>query len=141
MPSRRTWPSATSYRRGSKYASVVLPLPVRPTMPTVSPGSMTRLRSRRIHSSDFGYLNPTPRSSMWPRQRSRVVGDLRARVDHLVQPLRGGLALLAHREDPADGVHRPREHEDVVHEGDETADGEAALDHMKAAEEKHRHQR
>ena len=47
-----------------------MPEPVRPTRPTVSPGSTVRLRSRRIHSSDFGYLKPTPRSSMRPRQRS-----------------------------------------------------------------------
>ena len=67
IPSSRTLPSVTSYRRGTRYESDVLPLPVRPTSPTVSPGSTTRLRSRRIHASDFGYLNPTPRNSRRPR--------------------------------------------------------------------------
>jgi hypothetical protein len=49
-------------------------------MPTVSPGSITRLRSRKIHSLDFGYLKPTPRSSMCPRLRSSVRAPARSAI-------------------------------------------------------------
>ena len=75
----------------------------------------------------------------WPR--TRLVGDLRVRVEHLVEPLRRGLAFLAHRQHPPDGVHRPDQHEDVVHERDQAADGQPALHHVQPAEQKHGGQR
>ncbi len=74
---------------------------------------------------------------MLERRGRGPVRDLGPRVEHLVQPLHRGLALLAHREHPPEGVHRPGEHEDVAHEGHEAADGEPALDHVQATEQEH----
>jgi hypothetical protein len=67
----------------------------------------------------------------------RPVGDLRAGVEHLAEALGRGAALLRHREDPADRVHRPDEHEDVVHERHQAADREPALDHAHSTEQQH----
>src|SRR5450759_296438 len=75
------------------------------------------------------------------RARAGMVGDLRPRVEHLVQALRCRLALLAHREDVTDRVHGPREHEHVVHERDQAADGQRPLHDVVAAEQQDRDQR
>src|SRR5439155_2091093 len=73
--------------------------------------------------------------------RLRTVGDLGARVEDLVQALRRGAALLAHRQHPSDGVHRPDEHEDVAHERHKPADSEPALDDVDTPQKKHRDER
>ncbi len=67
----------------------------------------------------------------------RPVGDLRPRVEDLAEALGRRPALLGHREHPADGVHRPDEHEDIAHERHEAADREPALDDAHAAEQQH----
>src|SRR5580693_5038258 len=46
-PSMKSWPLGASQRRAISEASVVLPLPVGPTMASVEPAGIFRLMSRR----------------------------------------------------------------------------------------------
>ena len=47
-PSMRSAPPVTSWKRGSRFTSVVFPAPLDPTMATTSPARAWRLMPRRI---------------------------------------------------------------------------------------------
>ena len=93
----------------------------------------------RVLETDAAELDAAATRVQAPRLRT--VGDLGARVEDLVQALRRGAALLAHRQHPSDGVHRPDEHENVAHERHKPADREPALDDVDTPQKKHRDER
>ena len=87
----------------------------------------------RISKTDASELE-TPTTAL-EGARAVPVRYLGPGVEHFVEALGGRLALLAHGQDPADGIHRPDQHEDVVHERDKASDRHPARDHVHATQE------
>src|SRR5580704_4942021 len=56
-PSMKSWPLGDSQRRAMREASVVLPLPVGPTIASVEPAGIFRLMSRK---TGWAVLAPAP---------------------------------------------------------------------------------
>src|SRR3984957_1190184 len=93
-PSMKSWPLGASQRRATREASVVLPLPVGPTMASVEPAGTLRLMSLRTAWAaplDLpGALAPLP---------ARFVGYVNVRLRNSISPAigvsGGALAALA----------------------------------------------
>ena len=110
--------------------SVLLPAPLGPTRPIISPGSI--VRSRPCSTSRGPYLKRTPRSSIRPSSRSGVDRPHRLRHARLtVEDLEDPLALAAARcvaDDHADHRLDLRvEPGDVSQERDQHADRHSRL--------------
>ncbi len=131
-------PVGGSNTRSSKLANVVLPLPVRPTMASVWPGSTVTLISFSAGRSVPGYvkvkfLNFDAAFDGLQIHRVGLVEDFRLFVEDDFQPGYRRLASLQVVDDPADGHHRPRQHAQVHVEGDEVAQADGAEDDQRAA--------
>ena len=70
-----------------------------------------------------------------------AVDDLDIAVEHLVDPVGGGHRLLQVRDDPAERVDRPDEHQLQRDERDEPTDGHAAARHRVGTADQHDGQR
>ena len=141
-PSRNTVAGGGSIRRGNTDSSVVLPLPVAPTIATVCPGSTTRSTSRRTGRPPK--LNVRWRSSRRPatlrhveRHRRCRVRDGRRHVEQFEHALPRRGAALQHVGDPAKGDHRPRQHHQIRVERDQLTDRDATGNHLATPQPEH----
>ena len=148
MPSSSTAPAVGSSSRGMRRTSVLLPLPVWPTMATVSPARESR-RSIPPSANPAGYSTETPRNSISPRHRAeRHAGFGRSRrenggalIQDLVDAAQRRRAALHQVHHPAQRDHRPDQHSHVGVEHHEAAERDVAGKQPVAAHPQHDQER
>ena len=102
-PRTTAWPSVGAVTLASSLSIVVLPEPLRPMMPKISPCGMARSTPRRAHiiRSPLIFGRPIPRDHARDPVEQRAVGRSARQAEGLAQPVRFDGRWL-------DGRHSPR---------------------------------